>query len=584
MIAGPILRRELRATAGRRGLFVMRTLLGVVLGVLFLCSAAVVLMGSSRESDPITAERVGRFGVEVLVMLAVVQVILWAILAPGLVAGTVAEERERGTLEALLLTRLSNAEILAHKLLGRLLPALSLLGVGLPFVLLGGWLASLPTAALALIVAMGAATMTFMSVLAVFASARCQKSGSAKALAMVLTWAWLLGPPVLAIIPAGGGNLLAEAFAPIGSACAWIAPSSPVSLAMPPFRASAGGIDPLRERAGWMLGTQAALSVPLLIAATRALGRRSGRPPIADPARDGRPPCGDDPVFWRESALPNRPGAPSRPLTLVRMWLTAIRQIAAALLGLALLTLVLAIPTAILAACGYYAARAFAEQWRFGLGSSGPFIERAAFNLVIRIVAGFSGFLWLISMAAGAAARITTERDKQTWTSLLTTPLTGREILVGKMRATARTFRPVAGTAAVLVALGVACGSLNPLGAVWVAADLPIAAWAGIAVGTWLGARPGTTAAASSHAAMASLGLAALHLPLILLALASAPEVASFGAMAGWIRLVVYSGLLWVPPATAWLAWAVTRRTFARFDEWADRPRRGPVGHPSPRA
>lgn len=578
MIAGPILRRELRAVAGRRGLFVLRACLGVALAGLSLATVGLMETRRGPEAASLTPERLRQTGQAVLVMLAVLQVIAWAILIPGLVAGAIAEERQRGTLDALLLTRLSNAEILAHKLLGRLIPALSLILVGLPFLIAAGCCAGLPLMALALIVAMEAATVAFMGVLAIYASARSQTAGTARGLGLLLIWAWLLGPPMLAILPAGGVPLLAEVLAAIRSACALIAPSSPLSLVLPPYWFSAGGIGPLPGLAARMVAIQAALAAPALIGATIALGRRSGRPPVADPARDGRPACGDDPLFWKEFDLPNRAGSPASWRTLVRTWLTLVRVLVVGVFQLASLTLILAIPLGILAAGGHYGALAFREQWRYGIGSAEPFFERAAFNQVVRIVAGFSTFISLLSMAAGAAARITTERDKKTWEPLLTTPLSGREILIGKMRATIRTFRPFAWTAAALVVLGVAAGSINPLGGIWAVIDLPIAVWAGVSVGTWLGVRPGTTAAASSSA---SLVLVAVHLPLIGLALASGPEVASFGKMAGWFRLAVLSALLYVPPATGLLAWAVTRRTFARFDEWAGRPRRGGARPPS---
>jgi len=583
MIAGPILRRELRATAGRRGLFVLRTSLGVVLAVLSLATVGAMESRRGPEAASLTPERLRESGQAVLVMLAVVQVIAWAILIPGLVAGAIAEERQRGTLDALLLTRLSNAEILAHKLIGRLIPALSLILVGLPFLIAAGCCAGLPVPALALIVAMEVSTVAFMGVLALFTSSRCQQVGMAKALAMALIWGWLILPPLLAIIPTGAG-LLAEVWAAIRSAFALIAASSPLSLVTPPFFwSAAGGIEPLRERAAWMVATQAALAAPALIGAAIALGRRSGRPPVADPARarDGRPPCGDEPVFWREFDLPHRIGFHRQMLTLARGWLGLIRQMVVTLAKFALLSLVLGIPLAAIGAAGHYGALAFAEEWRFGFGSVEPFSERAAFNQVIRITAGFLGFIWLIGLTAAAPTRITTERDKQTWDSLLTTPLTGREILGGKMWAGACAIRPIAGWLAMLLVLGVAAGSITPLGAIWVGLDLPLAIWAGIAAGTWIGARPGTSVAAANRSGVFALVLTAFHLPLIVAALASGPEVAAFGAMAGWFRLVVTSSLIGVPTVTGVQAWAMTRRNFARFDEWAGRPRRGGARPPS---
>ena len=54
--------------------------------------------------------------------------------------------------------------------------------------------------------------------------------------------------------------------------------------------------------------------------------------------------------------------------------------------------------------------------------------------------------------------------------------------------------------------LGIACGGLHPLGALIAAVELPMMAWAGLALGTWLAIRPGaTTRSTSSASALWSL-------------------------------------------------------------------------------
>jgi hypothetical protein len=194
----------------------------------------------------------------------------------------------------------------------------------------------------------------------------------------------------------------------------------------------------------------------------------------------------------------------------------------------------------------------------------------------------------LVLSAAFASARITVEREKDTWLPLLATPLTAAEILGGKVRASARgSFSPLI-SVGVLLVLGAACGSLHPAGALVVALDLPVALWASVALGTWLAVRNQTTTSASTGSALVSMLFLFVHGPLVMLALASIDEAREFATWRPIVQATCIIALVAIPLATAAMAWSVSLRTARHFDEWVGRPTR-PVDNrasgslPSPR-
>ena len=73
---------------------------------------------------------------------------------------------------------------------------------------------------------------------------------------------------------------------------------------------------------------------------------------------------------------------------------------------------------------------------RFFLDPSGPTVPvdaaRTDFNLFLRIATAFIVFVLSLVAAGIAVELISTERAKDTWSSLIATPLSARQILLGK--------------------------------------------------------------------------------------------------------------------------------------------------------
>jgi ABC-type Na+ efflux pump permease subunit len=178
-----------------------------------------------------------------------------------------------------------------------------------------------------------------------------------------------------------------------------------------------------------------------------------------------RPPVGDDPIFWRERYT-NRARGLARLLDLV-----VYLGIAAAI----------AYPT------WFFGKPALVEVWNHGYASGSTSVERPEFNLIVRffpnsatglaadqsridfnvllrfITVFFSLFVGATAAALGADG-IAAERLRETWGSLIATPLTARDILWAKTLATFWRLRWIVGTMVVLWTLGLIAGAIHPLG------------------------------------------------------------------------------------------------------------------------
>ena len=189
---------------------------------------------------------------------------------------------------------------------------------------------------------------------------------------------------------------------------------------------------------------------------TGAAGPRPARsPPFARKRRwFPRPECGDDAMLWKETVRrPDRrpdQGGHGRP----RRWRWSASS-----------------PTRLIdflrpawSSCGATAIPAF-----------GP--ARRDLNVFLRVVSVSIFVLWSLGIASTSASGLTSEREEDTWISLIATPLTGREILRAKMIGPVWGLRP-AGLPAVR-ALGdrPGLGSIHPFGVLACLVELVVFTW-----------------------------------------------------------------------------------------------------------
>jgi hypothetical protein len=333
-----------------------------------------------------------------------------------------------------------------------------------------------------------------------------------------------------------------------------------------------------------------------------------GRLGILARRRRFRPAVGDDPIFWRERYT-GRPEGFARVLNL--------------LVGLAFAVMI-AYPTS------FYARPALRELLRHGYragptdsgrpefnilvrffipgGNNGPADEaRIDFNIFLRFVTVPLTYFLAIFATGNAANVIAGERGKETWDSLLATPLSSVKIFRSALLASLWKARIVLGTVIVLWTLGLATGAIHPLGFVLCLMILAAMTWFFItwglsrAVGAGNPARAVNAGLPTTILATTSFGLPFLvpvKVSSVLLGVASSPFVISLAQLSyrevrdatlqsacpylHWIGLgtgegtarvllTILIGIL-APTLGGCFCW---RHSVARFDRLVGRPWRG---------
>ena len=138
MLIGPVFNREVAIAPRRWRFYVGRTAYALALLVL-MGTAGMVLAGTQLIRD---VGDMARFGTILFQILAPLQLSLAVFFSAMLAASAVAQEKDRRTLILLLLTRLSNSELVLGKLFASVLNVLVMLAAALPVfmmtALLGG--------------------------------------------------------------------------------------------------------------------------------------------------------------------------------------------------------------------------------------------------------------------------------------------------------------------------------------------------------------------------------------------------------------------------------------------------------------
>src|SRR6478736_6797920 len=132
MLIGPIFSRELVTAPRRSQHFLYRGVYGTALFVL-MCTAWLVLAGTQIIRS---VGDMAKFGSILFFILAPLQLALMTFLAALRAASSVAQEKDKNTLILLLMTRLSNHELVLGKLLASLLDVLVMLATAAPIFML----------------------------------------------------------------------------------------------------------------------------------------------------------------------------------------------------------------------------------------------------------------------------------------------------------------------------------------------------------------------------------------------------------------------------------------------------------------
>ena len=132
MLVGPVFTREAVVAPRRRKLYVFRTVYAISL-LLLMCTAWMILV---RTQVIRNLGDMARFGAILFQILAPLQLVLMMFMAAVQTASSVAVEKDKQTLILLLMTRLSNSELVLGKLFASLLGIGVMLMTALPIFML----------------------------------------------------------------------------------------------------------------------------------------------------------------------------------------------------------------------------------------------------------------------------------------------------------------------------------------------------------------------------------------------------------------------------------------------------------------
>jgi ABC-type transport system involved in multi-copper enzyme maturation permease subunit len=595
MLLGPVFRAELLRTARRRRYYVVRFVYGA--GLLLLIWGAYDSFFQSKTT--VRHAAVAQYAEVTFVSFAVAQLATVLLLIPALFGGLIADEKQRKTLHYLMASRVSSSEIILDKLLGRM-PHLGIfLGIGLPIVCLMSLFGGVPPEYVAAAYLGTVSSGLFAATLAVLISTLARRVRQAVLVSYLLVLGWVFVPSLLAVV--GGRLFPAFYYGGIGWANDWLRDSSPfgvwllLMLLGPGARlGSAWGLHTFLRMVLLQLGA-AAVFLLLAIWGLRPIFRRQADTPahrsglrlgLRLPQRVrrlplpwmARPECGDDAVLWKERYF-----APVDRFTR----LVLIPAIVAVTLPLVFITEIEG-----------NIAHAMLDVLRRGPARS----LASGLEWILRIDFGWYFAFWILAVAGAAASSITVEREEDTWVSLTSTPLTGWQIVRGKVFGALWNQR---GFAAVLLAvwvLGLLTGAFHPLGVLLGVAIACLLTWFAAALGIHASLRASSTSRALAQALLilavcnaypvilvrwffgelgweSSYSLLGLIPRMAVYPLAGADTVGGFRGAAQVLGFDIIGWLSFLGPRLAIVSFffgaasLLTWRAVVRFDKWLDRPR-----------
>ncbi len=475
---GPVFFHDIVRTGRQRLTFALRWFYAVGVGFILTMLYYFWLDGKVnyfRNPNPVVGtNEMANFGAEFFATFIGIQFLVVVLLTPVYVAGTICIDKERKILEFLFATDLRNREIIFGKLASRVLTLLLFVLVGLPilaFVQLFGGVdpEQLLAATVATVVtvlglaalgiwfstmlkkARDAIMLTYLAyvlyvVVTVFAAALVSFSGIGWWNTPLPLGSWSFGlDDVLHTL--ASGNIVWHLILMSAPRGAPVAFALDVNLrAYCVFWLVGGGLllghavlalraVALRQAYGAPGGTRSRV---------KALATADGAEPVVvNEAKRRHPPLGANPVFWKEVFVDSatRGG-----------WMARI------LFGLIALAMVAPIALIVyftfLDPPNYWSGLSFAERWH-------RFREEA--NMWCRVVTGILAFLIVLATAVRGAGAISGEKDKDTWISLLGTPLSSDEILSGKFWGCVLALRRVYFFLLLIWCLTLALGAANPL-------------------------------------------------------------------------------------------------------------------------
>jgi ABC-type transport system involved in multi-copper enzyme maturation permease subunit len=407
MLLGPIFRVELVSVARRRRYFVLRVLYALlILFVLWTTYSSAYYLRSGQPSIRASAMLAAGF----FVSFSWLQVLSILLVGPAMAAGTIASERERRTIEYLFATDLSNTEIVLGKTVARLTLLGQFILVGLPILFLFRLMGGIPAEALLVTFLSAAGTAIMLTGLSIAISVWSPKARDAVGRIYALLLAMFSLPPILMglqaarIIPPWLWDTIGQ---PLNS---WLLMLNPMSVLMNAMgNVSAIGVGLDLSMVLKAVGNQllvAIISLSLAVFAVRRVhlseSTRTAEKLAKQPKEPTRRPPGDYPMIWKEMYSKT---------SSTRMGKIGCFAMALILMG-------------VFAGMfwAFFQSITAQDSWR-----------RDNYFEFLMGITGYLGCGMLLLLGARSAGLIAQERERDSWITLMSTPLTAKEIILGKL-------------------------------------------------------------------------------------------------------------------------------------------------------
>ncbi len=425
---GPVFSIEIVTSLRRARYFAMRILYGCAL----LFALWIAYTGSTRgySQTPnirIVAEMAQAFFLTITTM----QLVVVLLVGPAIVAGTIAQERQRRTIEYLFATDLSNLEIVLGKLAARLVHLFFIVLVGLPVVALARMLGGVPADLMLQTLVITLSTIMWVGSVSICVSVFAPKARDGVTRAYLVLFGMLVLPGLVlffiellndfSINIDDRWFLIGQLYNPF---VAFVFSASPGDATVALGAWGAVGI---------LVVEQLFISVVCLLVAVRSVRRvhvkQASRLPVKDrpsliAGRGRRPSLGNHPMLWKEMFLPTlRTRHP-------RLQRAASRLILVTAVG--------------------------GTLWVFLRNMGQP----DAYFWFAVTVGAIVACLGILSLAARAATAVTTEKEQETWQPLVSSPLEGRAIIGAKILGSLHSYR---GHVFLLLVLWLPCAMHKPM-------------------------------------------------------------------------------------------------------------------------
>jgi ABC-type transport system involved in multi-copper enzyme maturation permease subunit len=417
---GPVLFYDMVRTARRSRYVIMRLLYSLVLlGIL-------IVMFLDADINPRDRQRDSALMAQTFFSIfMIVQLVMVVLLTPAYVAGAIAEEKDRKTLEFMLATDLNNREIILSKLLSRVGNMTLLLLTGLPILsilqFMGGVDAELMLAGFA---ATGL-TMLGIASVGILLSTLFQKPRDAIGLTYLFIITYLaLATTTLVMDKASppmrswmNEEILFENGPTWRDASQALNSGNPIAAIVnvqeAMNKASLGADLPgIVQSYAWFHGVLSVVCIGWSIFRLRSVALRQtagGKTAKLSWWERYRPPVGELPMMWKELNIEGR---------MKLNWLAW---------GVIIVLVVLTLGSGLLIVGVFLWDRALGGNLNWHMQLAEPI------NVWFRIAGTGVGTLMILMVAVRASTCITNERERDTFDALITTPMSGDAMLGAKL-------------------------------------------------------------------------------------------------------------------------------------------------------